>query len=306
MNKPFKTINEQIEILNSRGVITDEETAGILRREGYYSIVNGYKGLFLHHSKDGQESYKHGVTFNEIYRLFTFDRSLRMILFKYIAIAESALKTITAYKFAEAHKSDHSDYLKPGSYRVDGGYPGLVQIFIGDIKKILGQTPDAPTHRPKPYIKHYMDKYGQVPIWVLTNYLTIGQAVKFFEFQTEAIRWAIANEFTRHHQMEAQTSKKIKPTELARTFAHIKDIRNICAHDERLYCARVSPRSNITFTNAVTDLSLILPASKDIALRKDIIAEIISCSHDIKSITRPQLLKQMGARSIDDLAPFEN
>ena len=41
LNKPFKTINEQIEILNKRGVSTDNHTARILLREGYYAVVNG-------------------------------------------------------------------------------------------------------------------------------------------------------------------------------------------------------------------------------------------------------------------------
>lgn len=43
MDKPFKTIGEQVKILRSRGVSTDEDTATILLREGYYSVVNGAK-----------------------------------------------------------------------------------------------------------------------------------------------------------------------------------------------------------------------------------------------------------------------
>lgn len=47
MVKEFKTIEEQIALLESRGVETDENTPHQLAREGYYSIVNGYKGPFL-------------------------------------------------------------------------------------------------------------------------------------------------------------------------------------------------------------------------------------------------------------------
>ncbi len=43
MDKPFKTIEEQIELIESRGMMTDENTPGILLREGYYSVINGYK-----------------------------------------------------------------------------------------------------------------------------------------------------------------------------------------------------------------------------------------------------------------------
>lgn len=49
MQKPFKTIDEQVGILSSRGLATDERTAGVLEREGYYCVVNGYKGPFIDH-----------------------------------------------------------------------------------------------------------------------------------------------------------------------------------------------------------------------------------------------------------------
>ena len=39
MSKPFLTIEEQVDLLNSRGMSTDTSTARILLREGYYSIV---------------------------------------------------------------------------------------------------------------------------------------------------------------------------------------------------------------------------------------------------------------------------
>ena len=47
MDKPFKTIAEQVSILESLGMRTDEATPLILKREGCYSVVNGYKTLFL-------------------------------------------------------------------------------------------------------------------------------------------------------------------------------------------------------------------------------------------------------------------
>lgn len=43
MEKPFKSIEEQISLMHRRGLSTDADTPGILMREGYYSIVNGYK-----------------------------------------------------------------------------------------------------------------------------------------------------------------------------------------------------------------------------------------------------------------------
>lgn len=43
--KEFKTIAEQIHILETRGMRIGEEASTILLRENYYSIVNGYKDV---------------------------------------------------------------------------------------------------------------------------------------------------------------------------------------------------------------------------------------------------------------------
>lgn len=43
--KEFKTIAEQIHILETRGMRIGEEASTILLRENHYSIVNGYKDV---------------------------------------------------------------------------------------------------------------------------------------------------------------------------------------------------------------------------------------------------------------------
>lgn len=43
--KEFKTIAEQIHILETRGMRIGEEASTILLRENYYSVINGYKDV---------------------------------------------------------------------------------------------------------------------------------------------------------------------------------------------------------------------------------------------------------------------
>ena len=40
MDKPFLSINDQIKLLNARGVKTDDNTYNLLLSEGYYSLLN--------------------------------------------------------------------------------------------------------------------------------------------------------------------------------------------------------------------------------------------------------------------------
>ena len=82
MDKPFKTIEEQVELLEARGVATDDDTPEVLLREGYYSVVNGYKAPFIDKEKSESakdDRYLPGTSFADIYALFMFDRELRML-----------------------------------------------------------------------------------------------------------------------------------------------------------------------------------------------------------------------------------
>ena len=80
MDKPFKTIEQQMAILKSRNMAVEPSAGPILLREGYYSVVNGYKGPFLEREGNGgdlEDRYLDGTSFDDVYRLFRFDRDLR-------------------------------------------------------------------------------------------------------------------------------------------------------------------------------------------------------------------------------------
>lgn len=62
MDKIFKTIEEQIEILKNRNLIIDDDKAKeIFKDNNYYYLINGYKDLFIT-CIDGIEKYKDEVT----------------------------------------------------------------------------------------------------------------------------------------------------------------------------------------------------------------------------------------------------
>lgn len=75
MGKPFLTIQQQIELLEPRGVKTDDASGSILLREGYYSVVNGYKDPFIDRratAAAGDDRYREGAALTDIYDLFFF------------------------------------------------------------------------------------------------------------------------------------------------------------------------------------------------------------------------------------------
>lgn len=297
MDKPFKTVSEQIEILQSRGIVTDDRTEYILEREGYYSVVNGYKDIFL--VDPNSDVYKDGTTFEDIYQLFKFDRILRAIMFRYFSMAEATLKTICAYVFMGEHASQIEPYLDKANYRQEQHHSDQIDRLISDFNTALGRNPHKKPKR-KLYMEHYLTKHDSVPFWVLARYLTLGQVFKFYCFQPENMRNRIAQSFSALYANVHQTPVKISQRKLRLVFDHIKDFRNICAHDERLYCARVSPSLDVSFADVLNDLELVLPKTEYIQLSREIINALIDLSKNTKDHeVLTAVLKKMDFESID-------
>ena len=115
IQKQFKNLDEQIEILKYKGLIINnvEYTRNILLRENYF-FISGYRHLFMKSSTD--KTYKKGTTFEELYSLFLFDRTLRNILFKNLLIIENNLKSISSYQLSKRYGYKEKDYLKEKNF----------------------------------------------------------------------------------------------------------------------------------------------------------------------------------------------
>lgn len=304
-DKPFKTIEELVQIMGARGITVDERTPFSLKREGYYAIVNGYKDLFIDDkalkTQTSDDRFIKGTTFNELYSLFLFDRDLRLILFKYLTIAEATFKSTVVYQFSKYHKEKTEPYLDATIYRQERNYERNINRLIHKFNKLIGNLPnDQPTFS-RPYIEHYLLIHKEVPIWVLANYLSFGDIFKFYDFQKESMRNLIAKSFSDMYRETHPGEKRIYAERLRIAFDHMKDFRNICAHDERLYCARVSPAKDITFAHVLTDLELVLTREEYRELQKQVTEKLIEVSNTIESVSHKALLDKMGIKSLDDL-----
>ncbi len=298
MDKPFKTIDQQVAILESRGLSCDSETSGVLRREGYYQVVNGYKEPFL--LPGPQESYDHGCSFADVYTLFSFDRSLRMVLFEYFNKAEATLKTVVSYRFAEAHQDAPEAYLDRSAYRPDEALDDRIAALIGDFNRALSRGKSRMLGYRKPYIEHYERSHDSTPIWVLMNFLMMGQAFKFYEFLPESVQNAVAKTFSELYAESHPAAVRISPRRLRLAYNHIKDFRNICAHDERLYCARVSPAKDITFARMLDDLQLVLTDEDHKKLKKRITLLLTDLTAEIGPERTETVIAHMGLTGTEE------
>lgn len=222
-------------------LIKDEaEAETILKTENYYNIINGYKNIFLNHEETqlkGDDWFKDGTDFEELYGLFGFDRSLRNSLLRYLLIFETHFKSICAYRFSEAHRGE-KDYLKEESYIKDKNKLKDVKKLIEKIDYIIEDKKEKEGHS----IAHYHKKYAEVPLWVLVNDFTFGNISVFYSLLDDSIKNKIAKDFSVLYYDQYKEKKRITAktlSSIAVTFTHF---RNCCAHEMTLYNCRLYKR----------------------------------------------------------------
>ncbi len=233
--KEYKTFNQQLTILRNRGltVPTDGKPKRFLEQENYYNVINGYKDLFLQKTPSRKcvvpEQYIPNAHFNELKALFLFDRELRMLFLKYILIFENSFKTVVSHEFTKKYPKPNS-YLEIKNYIGDDPKKVLRQISI--LTKTIHDNVDK-----NGAIKHYIEEHGAVPLWVLVNYLTIGNLAYLYDILLDADKNTIAKYYL--DKCKKQYNKRsmfgFSSEDLGSALKIINLVRNKCAHDERLY-----------------------------------------------------------------------
>lgn len=228
--KSFKTLDELVELLKNRGIdIEDSDYAKrVLKKHGYYSLINGYNKLFLDKTSS-EVKYLSGTTIQEINALYQFDGVLRNIFFRYILKVEIEIKSLISLYFSEVH--GHKNYLIYTNFNTSlKDSEGKITSLISDVQRQLSNKSSDPS------ILHYLKVHGYIPLWVLNNILTLGTISKFYSLM-----------LPKEHQ-NVSRNYKMMDNELENALFYISTIRNFCAHGNRLYCFRnKSPLSSTNF-----------------------------------------------------------
>ncbi len=170
LRKPYRSVDEQLRILRMRGMAVDADAGHVLRREGYYPVVNGYKDLFLDRKAclaEGDDRYENGARFDDLYALFLFDRELRELLFSAITRAEASLKASCAHEFTRLHPDEVNPYLNPDYYDPTrrSSAVALIDKVFKRILELDGNPRNKGAYGGKAYIRHCMEDHdGQVPL----------------------------------------------------------------------------------------------------------------------------------------------
>ncbi len=121
--------------------------------------------------------------------------------------------------------------------------------------------------RMRPFVRHYLNKCGAVPLWVLQNDLTFGNISHFYQLQKRGVQ----NAACKLIGQPANRNQRLEPLMLLRVFQVLSGFRNICAHDERLYCAVVR---GARFSDMYSLLARVLP-DREIQAMFDELGELV-------------------------------
>lgn len=217
MTKVFKTLDEQVRILQSKGLIinNEEETKDILLRENYF-FISGYRLLFM--ESITKKMFLPGTTFEELYSMFQFDRRVRNILFKNLLIIENNIKSITAYALSSKYGIREDEYLDPKNFVSDRKRKKQIDDLLRKMKRqirVNGNQHQATLH--------YTKKYGYVPLWIAVKVLSFGIVSELYQILKVEDQENIAKDFG------------VTRENLIVYLPILANFRNLCAHEDILY-----------------------------------------------------------------------
>lgn len=216
-NKVFKTLDEQVEILRSKGLVIQDETytKEILLRENYF-FISGYRHLFMNNSKENK--FIPNTTFEELYSMFTFDRSLRNILFKYILVVENNIKSLISYELSKKYGFKEKDYLNVDNFTQNPMKIRQVHDILDKMRRQIRVNGKQHTAT-----LHYLSNYGYIPLWILVKVLSFGIVSELYTILKEEDQESIA----RFYSIDSES--------LSIYLSVLSNYRNLCAHEDILY-----------------------------------------------------------------------
>lgn len=211
-NKPALTVEKQIELLKSRGLIINniEFAKSILSNITYYRLSAYMKYFQIN------DVFKTNTTFEDVINLYNFDKDLKSIIFENIRIIEISLRTKICLHMCSNYGSHW--FYDINNYKSQKDYEKTLEILENE----RGLKKDT-------FIKYYYEKYSEPdlpPFWMISEVLSMGDLSKILN----GLNFKDVKQITNSLTPDYFTSPVLT------NWIHVlATIRNICAHHSRLW-----------------------------------------------------------------------
>ncbi len=211
--KPFLTIEQQVERLTKAGMSGNEKTMAERLKSVSYHRLSGY--WFPFKQPDG--SFKSGTSFEEVWKRYVFDRQLRLLLMDGIERFEITLRSGLAHHHSELHG--------PFGYAQDrASRPGMSHKDFPEFYfNLLEELARSKEVYIKEFYANHGDEHDVPPIWEAAEVMTFGAVVTLFRCSSPKVKKAVASVF------------KLPEKVMDSWLLTLNTARNICAHHARLW-----------------------------------------------------------------------
>lgn len=201
-NKPWKPFEEQLQILESRGMNSGyrEQSISYLERVGYYRLsAYWYPFREFNIQQDettreiyttASDSFHDDTHFIDAVNLYLFDKKLRLILMDALERIEVSIKVDIAYLLGNidtfAYLNKNNFHPKFSSKKFDG--KEVFDIWQEKYLSLLERSKED-------FVPHYKDKYGDLPIWVAIELWDFGACSQLFSMMKVPHQESIAKKY---------------------------------------------------------------------------------------------------------------
>lgn len=259
--KPFKTITQQRQLLESRGMTVSDTAAAErwLSAVGYYRLSGYWYPYRVRRQIVGapaviDDDFEPGTTFEQIVELYDFDRKLKLLVLDAIERVEVAMRVHVGHALGQHGAFAHTDpdILSPEFVRVHSPAlpPAHAEWLNSDHAAWLKKVNQQQGRSKEEFVKHFSEKYGgPLPVWVVTEILDFGGLSRLYEGLKQRDRDTIAASFNL-----IDSSGAGHGAALVNWMKNLNFVRNTCAHHSRLWNRNIDVQVAYRHLRAVPDL----------------------------------------------------
>ena len=208
--KPWLSYQDQIDLLQSRGMVVDDVQGAIefLQHVNYYRF-----SVFCVAFESSRHQFANGVTFEQVQAACEFDRDLRDLVTEALEVVELDLRTAVAYHFGQQYGP--FGHVAPGSFFKDFDHPEWIERLRSESKRSSEE-----------FVEHFKATYSgfpDLPIWVLTETMSLGGLSRMCSWMLKRDQKVIAQRYG------------LQPHYWVTWLHHLTYVRNLCAHHARLW-----------------------------------------------------------------------
>jgi abortive infection bacteriophage resistance protein len=217
--KPALSFEQQAQLLIDRGLLVREkaELADHLSKVNYYRLSAYWYTFKEIDPTSGEEHFAPGTSFEVIWRRYTFDRHLRLLIMDALERVEVAiLRTRMVELFTRLH----------GPFGYSDSKNFSPKFLATEFNRLLSEIDSAVLSSKEEFVNRFRRKYvseRHLPLWMAVEVMTFGQLFTFYRNINLDEQKAIAMAFN------------LYPPVLKSWLHSLNFIRNACAHHSRLW-----------------------------------------------------------------------